>query len=231
MKNFSLKIFQIPGINVFMRDNDEIREQKSLDIPLEKQELDKSWGRPLTVKQKKFVQEYLIDGNATRAYKAAGYGSNGNLKTPNVSAYQLLRNPRIQREIQHEMEERNRRVHIDQDKVLKELSKLAFSNIKRMSSWTKEDITFFASRDISDDDAAAIQEISINFTQFGANLKIKLYDKRQALVDLGNYLGLFNKDKARTSDPNEDANRIMQALNDMEKTMDASLREGKNGTK
>lgn len=52
----------------------------------------------LTDKQKRFVDEYLIDLNATQAYKRAGYS----VKSDNAAAVEglkLLRNPKIERHI------------------------------------------------------------------------------------------------------------------------------------
>jgi len=54
----------------------------------------------LSVKQKRFVSEYLVDLNATRAAKAAGYSE----KTASTSGPRLLANVRVQAEIQRQLE-------------------------------------------------------------------------------------------------------------------------------
>lgn len=70
----------------------------------------------LTAKQKLFVQEYLIDLNATRAYKAAGYVAKGN--AAEVNASRLLSNAKVQAAIQEAMDKRSARTEITQDMVL-----------------------------------------------------------------------------------------------------------------
>lgn len=76
----------------------------------------------LTPKQRQFVQEYLIDLNATRAAARAGYSE----KTAYSSGQRLLKNVEIQTEIQRATAERERRTEITQDRVLEELGKVAF---------------------------------------------------------------------------------------------------------
>jgi phage terminase small subunit len=48
----------------------------------------------LTPKQQRFVEEYLIDLNASRAYRAAGYKGNDNVCA--VEGHKLLSNPKVQ---------------------------------------------------------------------------------------------------------------------------------------
>ncbi|WP_273483640.1 terminase small subunit [Desulforamulus ruminis] len=72
----------------------------------------------LTPKQKIFADEYLIDLNATRAYKAAGYS----VKSDNAAAvegYKLLRNPKLDKYIQQRLKDRETRTEITQDMVLR----------------------------------------------------------------------------------------------------------------
>lgn len=71
----------------------------------------------LTEKQKKFVDEYLIDLNATRAYKAA-YSSCKKDETANVNASRLLRNAKVEAYIQQRIKDREKRTEITQDMVL-----------------------------------------------------------------------------------------------------------------
>ena len=55
-------------------------------------------------------------------------------------------------------------------------------------------VSLIASEEIDDATAAAISEI----TQTGTGNKVKLHDKRAALVDMGKHLGMF-KDKVELS--------------------------------
>jgi len=66
-------------------------------------------------RQKKFILEYLIDLNATKAAERAGY------KHPNVQGSQLLSNPAIKAEIDLELEARSERLRRDSDWVMERL--------------------------------------------------------------------------------------------------------------
>ena len=77
----------------------------------------------LTDKQKKFIDEYLVDLNATQAAIRAGYKEKAAYRT----GAENLRKPQIQEEIQKRMEERQKRTEITQDMVLQELAAIAFA--------------------------------------------------------------------------------------------------------
>lgn len=68
----------------------------------------------LTPKQQRFVDEYLIDLNATQACIRAGYSE----KTARQIGEQNLSKLDIQEAIQQAMNERQARTHIDQDYVI-----------------------------------------------------------------------------------------------------------------
>lgn len=167
--------------------------------------------KALTRRQQCFVDEYLIDLNATRAAMRAGYSE----KTAEQLGYQLLQKASVAHAIQESMDKRSQRTKITADKVLSELAKIGFSDIRKAVRWhsqatiaaidSDEDmealadegalrfavanqVELISSVEIDDDTAASIAEISQSST--GA-LKVKLYDKRAALVDIGRHLGMF----------------------------------------
>lgn len=74
----------------------------------------------LTVKQKKFADEYIISGNATKAAVAAGYSK----KYANTNASKLLQNTTIKFYIEKRMEEINSEKIADQTEVLQYLSSI-----------------------------------------------------------------------------------------------------------
>lgn len=74
-------------------------------------------GKKLTGKQESFCQEYIKDFNATRSAKAAGYSE----RTAQVLGSETLANPLVAKRIAELMEERNKRVQLDQDYVLTQL--------------------------------------------------------------------------------------------------------------
>lgn len=71
----------------------------------------------LTPKQQRFVEEYLIDLNATQAAIRAGYSEN----TAQQMGSENLLKPVIAKAIQEALQERKERVQIDADYVLKRL--------------------------------------------------------------------------------------------------------------
>lgn len=81
-------------------------------------------GVALTEKQKRFVQEYLVDLNATQAAIRAGYKE----KAARSVGAENLTKPDIQKAIQSAIKERQDRTGITQDRVLKELGKVAFAD-------------------------------------------------------------------------------------------------------
>ena len=80
----------------------------------------------MTEKQKIFADEYLIDLNATRAYRVA-YPSVKKEESAAVNGSKLLRNAKVAEYITERMEERQKRTEITQDRVLNELAAIAFS--------------------------------------------------------------------------------------------------------
>jgi len=81
--------------------------------------------KPLTPQQSRFVDEYLIDLNATQAYYRAGYKAKGRAAENNAS--RMLGHAGVQLAIQERMTARSARTQIDHDFVLHGIVK----NIKR----------------------------------------------------------------------------------------------------
>lgn len=71
----------------------------------------------LTAKQKAFVQEYLVDLNATAAARRAGYSP----KTADRIGPELLGKTCVAQAIQEAMQKRQERVEVSQDYVVNKL--------------------------------------------------------------------------------------------------------------
>lgn len=71
----------------------------------------------LTAKQKAFVQEYLVDLNATQASRRAGY------KNPEIGR-QLLTNNNVSSAIQTALKAREKRTEVTQDYVITKLREI-----------------------------------------------------------------------------------------------------------
>lgn len=152
----------------------------------------------LTDKQRRFVEEYLLDLNATQAAIRAGYSE----KTAQVQGSRLLTNVMVAEAIAKGQSKAARKLEIRKERIVEELAKIAFADIRKAVRWGRSPIDTTAdnaspndlgiypvelipSEKIEDDVAAAVSEVSL--TQSG--IKIKMYDKKGALVDLAKMLG------------------------------------------
>ncbi len=110
----------------------------------------------LTDKQKCFVDEYLIDLNATQAAIRAGYSA----KTAGWICQRLITKSHIAMAIQAAMAEREKRTEINADYVLKRLAEIDRmdcldilndnGSVKPISQWPKIWRQFISGFDISD---------------------------------------------------------------------------------
>lgn len=145
----------------------------------------------MTPKQSRFVDEYLIDLNATQAAIRAGYSR----RTAGAQGEALLKNPEIAQFVKFEMDERAKRTKVTADRVIEELGKIAFFDIRKAF---RPDGTLM-SVDEMDADARAVI-ISLDVTDLhdregaptGRISKIKLADKLGALTLLMRHMGLLN---------------------------------------
>ncbi len=143
--------------------------------------------RKLTDKQKKFVEEYLIDLNATQACIRAGYSP----KTAMEQGYQLLQKTSVQEAIAECMAARSRRTGVNQDRVVLELAKIAFVRMPDVV-----DSNGRIKQDASADDLSCIESIKYKKSdnEFGGSVEreVKIASKIKALELLGKHLGMWN---------------------------------------
>ncbi|MFY0682604.1 MAG: terminase small subunit [Thalassovita sp.] len=157
----------------------------------------------LNEKQKRFAQEYITDLNATQAAIRAGYSE----KTAYSAGQRLLKKVEVQSSIQKAQAKRSKRTEITQDRVLQELARIGFSDIRNAVAWggkaleDKEEERGFPvelrpSGEIDEDTAAAISEVSLT----GQGVKIKMHDKLNALDKLARHLGMLNGSGAKDAE-------------------------------
>lgn len=175
----------------------------------------------LTDKQKRFVDEYLIDLNGKQAAIRAGYKE----KTAEQQASRLLSNVKVQAAIKKRMEEREKRTKITQDRVLQELAKIGFADIKdflrfgtekTLVGYDEEDgdmVPVYDYKQVIEVkpseqvDGTLISEVSISAKGV---FSFKMHDKMKALDMMGKHLGMF-KDRIEHSGEGGGAiNVIMQ---------------------
>lgn len=156
----------------------------------------------LTPKQERFVQEYLVDLNATAAAKRAGYSE----KTAYSIGQENVKKPEIQIAIQKAKKDLENRTEITQDMVVRETAKLAFFDVRRLFDKDGKplDIT-----QLDDDTAAALAGLDVQDLYeetdgervfVGYIKKYKMADKLKALELLGKRFGAWEpKDKEQTA--------------------------------
>ena len=141
----------------------------------------------LTEKQQRFVDEYLIDLNATQAAIRAGYS----VDTAAVIGCENLTKPNIQQAIAKEMAERSKRTGINQDRVVLELAKIA---LVKMTDVVDSDGRI--REDATEDDLACIESVkyksSESDTGSSVEREVKIASKLKALELLGKHLGMWN---------------------------------------
>ena len=150
--------------------------------------------RELTGKQKRFVEEYLCDLNATQAAIRAGYSA----KTAYSMGQRLLKEVEIQTAIQAAMNIRADRTQITQDNVLNELSKIGFSDIRKAFD---NDGRLLPVHMLPDSIAPAISSVKVTSSRVPGSdpveiehtTEIKFWDKPKALDLAGKHLMLWKE--------------------------------------
>jgi phage terminase small subunit len=131
-----------------------------------------------------FCLEYLIDFNATRAAKAAGYSK----KTAYSQGQRLLKNVETQMTLAEKRKVIVERIEFTAENVLTELGKLAFVNIKDYVKHATDRWIFFKNIDeIPRDLAAAVEAIK----QTDKGIEVKLYNKPKSLELALRHFGLL----------------------------------------
>lgn len=133
----------------------------------------------LTDKQAAFVQQYLVDLNATQAAIRAGYSE----RTANAQAGRLLANVGIREAIEKAQAKRAQRVEVTQDYVLSNLVEVVERTMQRAPVLDRK------GEQVTDEEGRAVW----TFDAKGANRALEL---------LGKHLGIFtDKIRAEVSGP------------------------------
>ncbi len=167
----------------------------------------------MTPKQERFVEEYLIDLNATQAAIRAGYSDRG----ADVQGCRLLGNARVALSIAERRKKLSDVIEVSQERLTQRLAQVAFTDLSDVVRWGSREVQIgfdadgkrlpadqiseavlvrtelapyvdaIESDQLSPRARAAVSEVAL--TKDG--LKIKMHDKVNALVQLGRTLGMF----------------------------------------
>lgn len=147
----------------------------------------------LTVKQRRFCEEYLADEslNGGAAVMRAGYKAKSRQNADKIAS-KLLKVEKVSNCIKGLMDERSKRTQITADKVLEEIAKVAFVNL---ADFIDDEGRMLPPGNIDRKNMATVNEITERV--FGGDenpiveRRYKLNDKMNALEKLGKHLKLF----------------------------------------
>lgn len=141
----------------------------------------------LTAKQARFVEEYLVDLNGTQAAIRAGYSP----KTAAATASRLLRNVKMRAYIAELMAPAVKAAELSAERVLKEMTRLAFYDMTALLDVDDGKITLRDPTSLPEDLRRAI--VGIKPVQIGEGLQYecKFADKQKALDSLARHLQMF----------------------------------------
>jgi phage terminase small subunit len=137
-------------------------------------------------RRKEFVRLYLLTGNAAKSAEGAGYSKRG----ARQQGHRLLTYVDVRKLLHREYQRRHRKFKADEERLVEELTLLAFSDLRDVAVWDEESIRMIPSDLLAEGVSRTIKEISGG--KFGP--KIKLYDKDRAAELLAKILGLLNGD-------------------------------------
>lgn len=155
--------------------------------------------KKLNARERRFRDEYLIDCDPKRAAIAAGYSKT----MAATKAYQWVsdgkRKPHVFEAVQKALERHTQKLDLTAEKVLREISLLGFANMKDYIKITKQGDAFIDLSQLTREQAAAIQEITVDEYMEGRGpearqvkrTRFKLAEKRGSLELLGRRLRLF----------------------------------------
>ena len=163
----------------------------------------------LSAKMQRFVDEYCIDFNATRAAIAAGYSE----KTAKEQGSQNLTKLNIQKAIAEKQKKVTKKLEITLERVLLERARIGFFDCRTLFN---SDGTPKAINELDDDTAAVISGVDVVTSDDGSSriLKYKITEKSKSLEALEKNLGAYQKDNEQKASPVAD---LIAALHEQSK--------------
>ena len=138
----------------------------------------------LTPREKRFAEEYLLDLNVKQAALRAGYSGKSAVSTVYT---QLRRKPELREAIDAGLEARAARTRVSADRVVQELSRIAFFDPRRLFA---EDGSPLPIGELDADTAAAVSALDLRQQEDGVTLRLRVCDKLRALELLARHLGM-----------------------------------------
>ena len=161
----------------------------------------------MNARQKRFVEEYLVDPNATRCARRAGYSK----RTADRIGSRLLRNVEVAGAVKQAQDERAERTRITADMVVQELALHAFGRMGDF--YDKKTGKIVEVHEMPHEAQARLSSIKLtrertHSTTDGvtttsvneATIELRFWDKIRSLELLGKHLGMFTERVAVSTD-------------------------------
>ena len=126
----------------------------------------------MTPRRARFVDEYVVNLDATAAAVRAGYSAKS---APHYGGY-LLRQPDVKAAAEQKLAAREHKLVLDADRVVRELMRVAFSDIRQFAEWKDGSLALLPREELGPDDTAAIAQLSTGGAGQGA--RIRLHEAR-----------------------------------------------------
>lgn len=140
-------------------------------------------------------------GKVQETYLAFFPGDKNSVTLP-VKASRLMARPAVAERIAEIKAQLAVKTDITAQRVLEELAKIGFANYSDFLTIDEDGRTNVDVSKLSKEQMAAIAEMQIDTSPDGKQrVKVKLHDKRGALLDIGKHLGMF-REKIEVSGPN-----------------------------
>lgn len=143
----------------------------------------------LTERQRRFVEAYMVSGNAKQAAIAAGFSKND--RTAEVEGSRQLRKAEVAAEVARRRERLAKRYEISAERVLEQYARIAFARVTDFMTFGPTGVRVRAGKDLSDDQIDGIAEVKERLSKGKRQVSVRLHSKTDALAALGKHLGLF----------------------------------------
>ena len=147
-----------------------------------------TWAAELTPRERRFVEEYLVDLNGTEAAIRAGLGKTR--KSSTEIASRMKRKATVAAAIAQLLAERG---NVTGSRVVEEIGRVAFAKMTDFARVEDGRLIITDTRQLTEDQQAAIQEISETVGEHGRTIKVKLHPKMDALDKLAKVLSMYRE--------------------------------------
>jgi len=180
------------------------------------------WAAELTLRERRFVEEYIIDLNGRQAAIRAGLGKSA--KSSTEMASRMRKKATVAAAISTLMAERSGVTAVS---VVDEIGKIAFAKFSDFARVEGGELVITDTAQLSEEQQACIAEISETVGEHGRTIKIKLHPKLDALDKLMKALGMY-KERAEIAHKHEievidPLDRINQRLNALRTACESEL--------